>query len=66
MENENRTPSQLRKEYLAEYENACDYLYYGYGYESWKQQNQSERMSDTDAKKLWGLAKRRLEEGHRY
>jgi hypothetical protein len=39
----------------AAYENALDYLYYGFGYKSWKEKNQG-HMTDEEAKQLWKYA----------
>lgn len=44
--------------YRAEYENACDDIYYGYGYKFWltNEQNNGSKMSDFDAKIIWSAA----------
>ena len=45
---------ELIRAYAADFENACDYLYYGIGYKSWR-----ETCSITDdktAKRIWRLA----------
>lgn len=44
--------------YRAEYENACDDIYYGYGYKFWliNEQNNGSKMSDVDAKIIWSAS----------
>lgn len=44
--------------YRAEYENACDDIYYGYGYKFWltNEQNNGSKMSDVDSKIIWSAA----------
>ena len=47
----------LVKTYLADYENACDDLYYGYGFKFWyEHQGVSDRLSLDDARTLWRAA----------
>lgn len=43
------------KTYAAEYENACDCLYYGYGYYYWRKNN-NRIVSDEEAKIVWKAA----------
>ena len=47
-------PSVVLKTHRAEFENACDDLYYGYGYEFWHKQHS--HLSDEDAKIVWNAA----------
>lgn len=49
---------QVKAQYCAEYENACDDLYYGYGYNFWlrNERNNGSKMSDVDAKIIWSAA----------
>lgn len=47
--------SEVLKIYQAEFENACDDLYYGYGYKFWRSTNNSIE-SDEDAKIVWKAA----------
>ena len=42
---------ELVNTYRAEFENACDYLYYGYGYRRWRFQHTS--MKEEEAKIIW-------------
>ena len=51
MENE----AQLINKYQAEFENACDDLYYGYGYNFWRTHNNSIE-DDSIAKMVWKAA----------
>ena len=51
MENE----AQLINKYQAEFENACDDLYYGYGYKFWRANNNSIE-DDNIAKMVWKAA----------
>ena len=51
MENE----AQLINKYQAEFENACDDLYYGYGYNFWRTNNNSIE-DDNIAKMVWKAA----------
>jgi hypothetical protein len=47
----------LVKTYRADYENACDDLYYGYGFKFWyTHYGVNERLSEEDAKTLWRAA----------
>ena len=46
----------LVKNYLADYENACDDLYYGYGFKFWYERGVKDRLSLDDAKALWRAA----------
>jgi len=48
-------PSELVQRYRAEYENACDDLYYGYGYTFWRHHYNSIE-SDEEAKIVWKAA----------
>jgi len=48
---------RLMRDYLADFENACDDLYYGYGYQFWySHYGVNERLSEDDAKTLWRAA----------
>ena len=47
-------PSFVLREHRAEFENACDDLYYGYGYDFWHKQHN--HLSDEDAKIIWNAA----------
>ena len=47
-------PSVVLKNHRAEYENACDDLYYGYGFEFWR--NQHKHLSEEDAHIIWHAA----------
>ena len=47
--------SELKKEYRADYENACDDLYFGYGYKFWRD-TAKHIESEEDAKLLWQAA----------
>lgn len=58
---EQRRKEQRRKElvnqYRADYENACDDLYYGYGFKFWYEHHGvSERLGEDDARTLWRAA----------
>lgn len=47
----------LIRDYRADYENACDDLYYGYGFKFWYgHYGVSDRLSKEDAKILWRAA----------
>ena len=46
----------LVKNYRADYENACDDLYYGYGFKFWYERGVKDRLSLDDAKALWRAA----------
>ncbi len=46
---------ELIKQYQAEYENACDDLYYGYGYKFWRTHNNT-IQDDEIAKAVWHAA----------
>jgi hypothetical protein len=46
---------ELVKKYRAEYENACDDLYYGYGYKFWREHNNG-IDNEEDAKLVWNAA----------
>lgn len=48
-------PATVIREYRADYENARDYLYYGYGYKMWRTTNK-DYMSEDDAKIVWKAA----------
>lgn len=48
-------PSVVLREYRAEYENACDDLYYGYGYKFWREHNNG-IDNEEDAKLVWNAA----------
>ena len=43
------------RSYRAEYENACDDLYYGYGYDFWRKSNK-DYMPEDVAKIVWNRA----------
>lgn len=47
--------NELLKTYQAEFENACDDLYYGYGYSFWRKTNNSIE-DEEDAKIIWKAA----------
>lgn len=58
-ERERNLLNSLLKEYAAEYENACDDLYYGYGYNFWRTHNNS--IDDDDiAEKVWKAAFKKM------
>lgn len=44
----------LKQRYLAQFENACDCLLYGYGYAFWAKRNPIE--NEEDAKAIWRMA----------
>ena len=44
--------SYVLKQNRAHWENACDYLYYGYGYKQWKPKD----LSEEDARIIWNAA----------
>lgn len=44
----------LKQRYLAQFENACDCLLYGYGYAFWAKRNPIE--NEEDAKTIWRMA----------
>lgn len=46
---------EVLSKYRAEYENACDDLYYGYGYKFWRSHNNSIE-DENDAKIVWNTA----------
>jgi len=46
---------ELINKWRAEYENACDDLYYGYGYKFWKTHN-NRITDDEEAKIVWRAA----------
>lgn len=48
-------PSVVLRKYRAEFENACDDLYYGYGYKFWREHNNG-IDNEEDAKLVWGAA----------
>lgn len=48
------TQSELLSKYRAEFENACDCLYYGYGYKTWLKSTRFEK--EEDAKIVWKAA----------
>ena len=49
--------AELIRTYRADYENACDDLYYGYGFKFWyEHQGVSDRLSLDDARMLWRAA----------
>lgn len=48
---------ELIKNYQADYENACDDLYYGYGFKFWyNAYGVKDRLSEDDARTLWRAA----------
>lgn len=49
------TLPMILKEHRADYENACDYLYYGEHYSKWRESNK-EYLSDEHAKYIWKCA----------
>jgi hypothetical protein len=53
-----RNLRNVLSKYEAEYENACDYLYYGYGFNKWykAQINNGSEMSEEEAKTVWNKA----------
>lgn len=55
---EEKRKAAVVKEYRAEFENACDDLYYGYGYKFWleSQRHNGSDISDEDAKIVWQAA----------
>lgn len=46
---------ELVRKYRAEFENACDDLYYGYGYKFWREHNNG-IDNEEDAKLVWNAA----------
>ena len=48
-------PAVVLRNHRAEYENACDDLYYGYGYKFWREHNNGIDNED-DAKLVWNAA----------
>lgn len=50
---------QLKSEYQAEFENACDDLYYGYGYQFWRTHNNTIE-NDDDAHIVWQMAVKKM------
>lgn len=53
-----KTEKEIRS-YQADYENACDCLYYGYGYDFWRKSNK-DRISDNTARIIWNRAFNRM------
>jgi len=49
-----KTEQEIRS-YRAEYENACDDLYYGYGYDFWRKSNK-DYMPENIARIIWSRA----------
>lgn len=47
---------RLVEQHRADYENACDDLYYGYGFRFWYEHGVKERLSKADARLLWSAA----------
>jgi arsenate reductase len=52
---ENNPTEQEIRSYRAEYENACDDLYYGYGYDFWRKSNK-DYMPENIARIVWSRA----------
>lgn len=50
-----KTENEILEEYRAEFENACDDLYYGYGYKFWRKTCRKS-MSEEEAKIVWKAA----------
>lgn len=50
--------SELLRKYRAEFENACDCLYYGYGYKLWLKSTRFE--NEEDANVVWKAAFERM------
>lgn len=53
--NNEKPIGDLISEHRADYENACDDLYYGYWYNFWRRGNAS-YLSEEDAKRIWHAA----------
>lgn len=54
----------LIRKYRASFENACDDLYYGYGYKFWFEHEMKAgvKMSEADAKLIWNAAREKMSE----
>lgn len=48
----------LTEDYRAEFENACDDLYYGYGYDFWRKQHKY--LDNVTADRIWNAAFRKM------
>lgn len=52
--------SKLLIDHQGEFENACDDLYYGYGFNFWYNDSMKEYLSEDDARIIWNAAKAKM------
>ena len=62
LQEEESRRSAIVKKYRAEFENACDCLYYGYGFTTWKETNKESSMTDDESKIVWRAAFNKMAE----